>query len=125
MIDIIINIIVLIAGILIGNWLAIGRDKRKEFNQIADKVHLALKRESENLRSNGPKYNGPTNDQLELLKRRTVFYKKKGLNNAIKNYKETKSENWETNGFGDVTIKNPILIKKSILALKNYVKPKK
>lgn len=50
--EITVNIILFLAGLAIGNWLAVGRDKRKEFNQIADKVYLKLKKQKESVKKN-------------------------------------------------------------------------
>ena len=41
-INIVINIIIALFSFIIGNRLAIGRDKRKEFNCVAEIINVAL-----------------------------------------------------------------------------------
>jgi len=47
--NIIINIIIFLSGLIIWNRFAIARDKRKEFNIIAEKIRLDLLKEKENI----------------------------------------------------------------------------
>lgn len=91
MIDIIINIVLFFTGLFLGNGLAIGRDKRKEFNEIADKVHLDLKREADKLLNSNVITTGLTDVEIEKLRRRISFFKRKGFDLAIAKYKEVKS----------------------------------
>jgi hypothetical protein len=44
------SLIGILVGYLIGNRLAIGRDKRKEFNEVAIPIHLTLLRQIEILK---------------------------------------------------------------------------
>jgi len=67
--EIIVNIILFFAGLTLGNWLAIGRDKRKEFNEVADEVHFALKKQKENIENGTAAKRGPKDNELENLKR--------------------------------------------------------
>ena len=48
------SLITLLLGFLIGNRLAIGRDRRKEFNEVADPLAKILTEERNNLRPISP-----------------------------------------------------------------------
>ncbi|MBI0429670.1 hypothetical protein [Pectobacterium parmentieri] len=37
-----ISIVTFIAGMFVGHWLSLGRDKRKEFNAVSDPIRMAL-----------------------------------------------------------------------------------
>lgn len=45
-----ISVITFVLGLLAGNWLALGRDKRKEFNETAEPVRLFLKRNLQHIK---------------------------------------------------------------------------
>jgi hypothetical protein len=103
-----VNIILFIAGLVIGNWLAIGRDKRKEFNEAADEVHLTLIKQKENIKNGRAVKRGPEEKDLEKFKRRISFFKKKSFNRSLKKYKDvTSGENWNRDYAGDTSYKDP------------------
>lgn len=123
--EIILNIILFLAGLVLGNWLAIGRDKRKEFNQIADKVYLALKKQKEGIKENSAVVSGPKSGDLEKLRRRVSFLKKNSLTESIQKYREvTASDNWEQDGYGQAFYKDSKIVIRSIEDLLHYTKRK-
>ncbi|MEP2447792.1 MAG: hypothetical protein ABJI69_11215 [Balneola sp.] len=85
------DLIIFLLGLLLGNWLAIGRDKRKEFNQIADDIYLNLYKEKKALEISNNIPRGPDYDSLETLKRRSSFLKKRALLKVVQEYKKAKS----------------------------------
>ncbi len=106
--EIIINIILFLAGLILGNWLAIGRDKRKEFNEAADEVHFAFIEQKENINNGRAAKRGPEEKKLEKFKRRISFFKKKSFNRSLKKYKDvTSGENWNRDFSGDTSYKDP------------------
>ncbi len=124
-IDIAIKILIFLFGMVIGNWLAIGRDKRKEFNEIADAVYSALDKEAANIRRNGAVVDGPDYATLSNLRRRLPFYKKNGFNKAVENYKKQKSEkSWKQDGYGQAFYIQPENVLSSIDKLKEYTNRK-
>ncbi|MFO7970460.1 MAG: hypothetical protein R6U40_01775 [Desulfobacterales bacterium] len=123
--DLIIKILIFLFGMVIGNWLAIGRDKRKEFNEIADAVYSALDKEAANIRGNGAVVDGPDYAALSNLRRRLPFYNKNKFNNAVENYKKQKSEkNWKQDGYGQAFYIQPENVLSSIDELKKYTNRK-
>lgn len=101
--ELIVNIILFLAGLILGNWLAIGRDKRKEFNEVADEVHFALKKQKETIQNGRAVKRGPEDKDLEKLKRRIPFYKKRKLDTSLQKYFEaTSKENWKQDGYGEI-----------------------
>lgn len=69
-------------GILLGSWLAIGRDKRKEFNEISRPLFEELNRNVE-YREFGQHANTGDWRLIESY----IFFKR-GFRKAIRNYKE-------------------------------------
>jgi hypothetical protein len=45
------SILTFLIGLLVGNWLSIGRDKRKEFNDIAVPEYIKLKKQIDSLQT--------------------------------------------------------------------------
>ncbi|XWN38044.1 MAG: hypothetical protein ROO71_03740 [Balneola sp.] len=124
-ISIMMDIIIFLAGLVIGNWLAIGRDKRKEFNEVADEVYLALIKEKECIGSKGIVINGPNENSLEILKRRVPFYKKESLKKALRKYKNSRSSsNWKHDSANQPFYKEPNVVISSIDNLIKHVKSK-
>ncbi|GAA5523150.1 hypothetical protein LQ318_16085 [Aliifodinibius salicampi] len=102
--EIVVNVILFLAGLILGNWLAIGRDKRKEFNEAADEVHFELKKQKEQIKSGRALKRGPEDKQLEKLKRRVPFYRQKSFNESLEKYfNATSSDNWKQDGYGDTS----------------------
>ena len=77
--------ITFLVGGLLGNRYAIGRDRRKEFNEVADEIALSLIKKKEGAVQKLI-WSGPTNDQLENLKRRSSFFKRKSVKRACTQY---------------------------------------
>lgn len=123
--ELIVNIILFLAGLIIGNWLAIGRDKRKEFNQIADKVCLALKKQKQRVEENSAVVTRPEENDLEKLKRRISIFKKKSFEESLNRYIDaTSSKNWKQDEYGQPFYKDSQKVIQSIEDLLSYTKRK-
>lgn len=97
-----VEILILVVGIILGNRFAIFRDKRKEFNDVADEVHFALKKQKETIENGRAVKRGPEDKDLEDLKRRIPFYKRRKLEASLQKYFEaTSKENWNQDGYGN------------------------
>jgi len=72
-------------GTLFGNKLAIGRDKRKEFNQLSESSLAALTRQIESIEHGNP---GQGLGDLMLLESYMPFYKRGLFRMHVKKYRE-------------------------------------
>ena len=124
--EIITNIASLILGIILGNWLAIGRDKRKEFNEVADVVHLKLKKELKNVGETGALVSGPTAKDFENFKRRLPFFKKKNFTKALEKYRVNKTmDNWAHDEYNQPFYKDSKMVSESIEGLLKFTDRRK
>ena len=116
------GLLTFLSGLLLGNWFAIGRDRRREFNEIADEIALLLIEKREGA-SEKLIWRGPTDIQLESLKRRT---NKKPVIQAVEIYLNAIAdrENQETGELGDRSYKDPEKIITAIDNLLKYVQRK-
>jgi hypothetical protein len=107
-------------GLIIGHRLAIGRDKRIEFNAIAEPIRIQLLHEKESLK---PTSGGPHSVDLMRLRERLPFWKRGRFDRALQNYQQGKKEqNWERDQYGHISYRDRTLIIHSIDALLRIVK---
>jgi len=107
-------------GLLVGNRLAIGRDRRKEFNSLAEPIWDLLFREKER----PTPYNAiPHKVDFGLFRERLPFWKRRAFDRALQNYQKSKNEqNWERDQYGSVYYKDKTLIIHTIEALLKIIK---
>ncbi len=112
-----------LVGYLIGNRLAIDRDKRREFNDLVDPIRRDLFSvrncpSSSNLR-------GAYLITFSLICDKLPFWKRRGFDRAVKNYEKSKSdENRNPDGMGGFSYKNTDRIIRAVNDLLKYLKPK-
>jgi len=82
-------------GFLAGHFLAIGRDRRKEFNEAAEILTIKLIAERNNA---SPFVHCPTDIEFEIFSLHLPFWKRGRFNRCIKKYKKTKIDNQCQNG---------------------------
>jgi hypothetical protein len=109
-------------GLLVGNRLAIGRDRRNEFNSLAEPIRKLLLREKERLNPYSPI---PDKIDLLLLRERLPFWKRKRFDQALFNYQKSKNEkNIIRDRYGSVSYKDQFLVVHSIdtlLKIKKHI----
>jgi hypothetical protein len=114
------SLVTALIGLLVGSRLAIGRDRRKEFNALAEPIRVLLLREKERL---SPYSATPDKVNLTLFRERLPFWKRRAFDRALQNYQKSKNEqNWERDQYGSVSYKNQTLIIHSIDALLKIIK---
>lgn len=124
--EIITNIALFIAGLIFGNWFAIGRDIRKEFNEIADVVYLKLNKELEHVKETGAVADGPNEKDFENLKRRLSFLRKRKFLETLKKYKNSKSiDNWTQDEYNQPFYKDSKKVSESIQELLKFTARRK
>ena len=102
------NLLCALIGFFIGNRLAIGRDKRREFNSLIDPIRHNLLRMKTFPESN---LKGTWEIDIMMIRERLPFWKRKAFDRAIKNYKKSKSEkNMARDSLGGFFIKMKLLL---------------
>jgi hypothetical protein len=81
------NLASALAGGFIGHWLSIGRDKRKEFNAVAERVYLALEMERS---AKSPAVKGPSREDFLRLRRCLPLWSRRSFERTLSKYEESK-----------------------------------
>jgi hypothetical protein len=116
------SIITGIIGFLFGHYLALGRDKRKEFNEMV----MPIYRDLLTIR-NQPHLSlaGTWEIDISVIREKLPFWERKRLDIAIENYKKSKSyNNQKPNEFGGFMYKDTKIIVNTVNDLLKYLKPK-
>jgi hypothetical protein len=87
--QILLNLGSALVGGFIGHWLSIGRDKRKEFNTVAERVYLALEKERH---EKSPTVKGPSREDFLCLRRCLPFWSRRSFDCSLSNYELSKGE---------------------------------
>ncbi len=118
------SLIIALVGYLVYNRLSIDRDRRREFNDLINPIRSELLSVKNNPRSG---LTGTWGIALSIICEKLPFWKRKGFNRAIENYKKSKSsENINTNidGMGGWSYKDAEWIVHAVNDLLKYLKPK-
>jgi len=78
------SILTFFLGLILGHWLALGRDKRKEFNEAASDIYGKV---YDYLKTNS-KHHLPTLKELELFAKFIPIYRRKKYLNLVSLYGE-------------------------------------
>lgn len=113
---------VLVGG-LIGNRFAIGRDKRREFNELADPLFERL--ETQRIQVSGGSFPSDANSLDEYsfiaLRRKLSWIRKRGLDRTLREYEHAK-QNCGYFESGLYKFNNPIPLLNAIKKLQRYVR---
>ena len=95
--DVLIPIVTALAGLLIGNRLSIGRDKRKEYNKLVDPMRLQIIKSIENKR---PRYLNL--DQISIIRNGMPNRKSLKFKKECEIYNSLFEKSQEQNSIGEV-----------------------
>jgi len=99
-------------GLFVGNWLAIGRDKRKEFNCIAERITIALLKARE---SPSPYDEWPDKMDIHFFREALPFWRRRRFDAALCTWKQAHADDNTTQGkHGDISYKDTNLVVHSI-----------
>ncbi|WP_025155344.1 hypothetical protein [Morganella morganii] len=120
-----ISIVTFIAGMFIGHWLSLGRDKRKEFNAVADPVRFALLEQIDSL--NGGLFPNRLIEKFDINKIAMVAGKRSGnaISSAFDDYRKAAIESGSRDQYGKFTFNSQMSVehlRKSIQSLISSIK---
>lgn len=117
--SVLLNIITFLVGLLLGNRLAIGRDKRKEFNEAAKPIRTWLLRE---LKKPSPLRPPPNMAEIDAFVSCLSFWKRRGFREAYKRQNCARRDAMEHDSVGQVSYKDDNHIKEALNVLLRYTK---
>ena len=109
-------------GLLVGNRLAIGRDKRKEFNTIAERITIVLLNAREQLY---PDAEWPKKIDIHYFREALPFWKRRRFDAALSAYKQAHgNDNTIEDEYGDISYKDTRLLTHCIDRLLKFTRKK-
>jgi|GEM_PF-2909351 len=112
-------LITFLLGLLIGNWQAIGRDKRKELNEIIGPLRVHLFRE----RQSGSPMQSPGIAERDRLDSYDIgIWRRDRVRKALAAYDKAKQDERRVSESGKVSYKNPDVVKNNIDHLLSLLK---
>ena len=95
-------------GLLVGNRLAIGRDKRKEFNAIAERITIVLVKARESL---SPSDEWPNKMDIHFFREALPFWRRRCFDAALCAYRQTGGDdNTTEDEYGDISYKDTTIV---------------
>jgi len=113
------NLITFLVGLLVGNRLSIGRDRRKEFNEAAQPIRAWLLSEVERPSPYSPP---PNAVQIDAFVSYLPFWKRSGFREAYKRQGCARQDAMKQDSMGSVSYKDDNYIKEWMNALLRYTK---
>jgi hypothetical protein len=114
-------------GFLLGHYLAIGRDRRKELNELIKPVRIMLWFIRDYPFSNAMQ---PSNIDYRLIREKLPFWKRRGFDRAVKSFEQSKSaykDKRKPDGMGgfinEASAEDGKYISHAAICLLKYLKP--
>ena len=109
-----------LVGVLIGNHLAIGRDKRREFKTLVDPVRMLL------LLERGkptPYHKTPSHWDFILISEKMPCWKRGRFDRAVRDYFKGKNADNRDNQNGKFFYRNQEIVARAVENLLKFLKP--
>jgi len=104
-------------GFIISNWLAIGRDKRKEFNEAAAPIRGWLLKAKD---CPHPNTRSPSEQEFDRFVHYLWPLQRRAFHSNLNSYRELHQAQQVTNDFGEVGYKSTIEISRQLNKLFKY-----
>jgi len=114
-----VNLLTFAAGLLLGHWLSLGRDKRKEFNEVAQRVRAVFLGERE---SPSPYRKPVSSEDIDLFTQVLPTWKRQGFRRALGRYNQAKKSAETQNECGEVLYSSTDAIKEAAEHVLSYTK---
>lgn len=108
-----------LAGAFVGHRLAISRDKRKEINEVAQRLRAVLIKERGHL---SPMAAGATEIDLDALRSHLHLWQRRRFDAAVQRYQQTKQAELAQDACGGALYRNPQAVSAAIGALMRFTK---
>ena len=108
-----------LSGVLIGHWIALGRDKRREFNAIVEPIRRRLVIDLES-----PPGRMPNAVELDRLDPYLWPWQRRRLRDAIERHTQCYRERQRVDGYGDVSYRDPEAITTLIAVVLRQLQPR-
>ena len=115
--SVLLHLVTFLVGLLVGNRMAIGRDKRKEFNEAAQPIRAWVLTEME---GPTPYSRRPNTIEIDAFVSYLPFWKRSGFREAYKREDCARQDAMEQDSCGGVSYKEDNHIKESLNILLRY-----
>lgn len=108
-------------GLLLGNWLAIGRDKRKEFNEAVTPIRGWLLRARD---KPSPYDRWPSEQEVDRFIHYLLPWQRSGFKKRLRRYQQLHSTLQIQDSVGQVFYSENLAIREELNGLFKYTKPR-
>lgn len=111
------SILTFLLGLILGHWLAIGRDKRKEFNEAVAPVREWLLRAKD---SPSPYTGWPSEQELDRFMHYLRPWNRRSFQKRLSHYRELHHSQQVQDSYGQASYQNDTEIRHELSELFNY-----
>lgn len=119
MTTILVSLLTFLLGLILGHWLAIGRDKRKEFNKALEPIRVWLLRAKD---SPSPYTEWPSEEELDRFIHYLRPWQRASFQKHLGRYKELHHSQQVQDSYGQVSYRNDMEIRHELYNLFKYTR---